>query len=75
MNLRTFSVSLTNGWNGGHNFTKLQFVQDSCFSGSIEPNCGRKVSTFDQPVQRKTEIGLIAALPKDPDTAHKMSTQ
>ena len=34
----TVSVSLTNGWDSGHNFTELQFVQDSRFSGSIQTN-------------------------------------
>lgn len=29
-------ASLTNGRNGGHNFTKLKLVEDGCFTGSIQ---------------------------------------
>lgn len=37
------SVYLTNGWDGGYNFTELQFVQDSRLSCSIQPNYKEKV--------------------------------
>lgn len=44
LNLKvTVSASLTNGWDGGYNFTQLQFVQDSRFPGSIQPNYRGKV--------------------------------
>ena len=31
-------IILTDGWDGGNDFTKLQLVEDSGFTGGIEPN-------------------------------------
>lgn len=30
------NISLTNGWDSGHNFAEFKLVKDGCFTSSIE---------------------------------------